>query len=137
MRQRTVLLVDDEPAIRESLRRLLQRAGWVVMTAPNPADAIAALSDRSADALILDVRMPGGGGQIASGLDLLAFLRTGTVNAATPVILLTGHFLSVQEEAFAERHGAKVLYKPADPHAICAELDVLCDTRGPLARGTA
>jgi DNA-binding response OmpR family regulator len=137
MRHRTVLLVDDEPAIRESLRRLLQRAGWTVLTATDPADAMSTLSAISADAFILDVRMPDGGGLLASGLELLAFLRNGTANASTPVILLTGHFLSPQEESFAKRHGARVLYKPADPRAICTELDALCNCRDSLAGGAA
>jgi CheY-like chemotaxis protein len=128
-RKRTVLLVDDEAAIRESLRRLLERAGWRVTTASSAADAVVAASATPPAAIVMDYRMPDSSGEFASGLDLLAVLRTRPRLAATPVIMLTGYFLSTEECAAAECHGARVLYKPADLHAIAAELSALCDLK--------
>jgi CheY-like chemotaxis protein len=125
--KRTVLLVDDEPAIRESLRRLLERAGWRVSTAASAADAVVAASEAPPAAIVMDYRMPDSSGEFASGLDLLAALRTRPRLAATPVVMLTGYFLSPEECAAAKRYGARVLYKPADLHAIAARLSGLCD----------
>lgn len=122
MSQPTVLVVDDEAGIRESLRRLLQRAGWLPLTAASPSEAIAALANGSAvpDAAILDLRMPDGNG-LTSGLKLLAHLRAQQQYQQLPVILLTGRFLTEDEEADARRHHAIVLYKPAELQTI-AEL---------------
>ncbi len=136
MPQMTVLVVDDEPGIRESLRRLLLRAGWRATTAASSAEAVAALSLATPDAAILDVRMPDDNGGIASGLELLAFLRTQPVWRALPVIVLTGHFLTPDEDALVQEHGATVLYKPADLHAIANRLTSLHDQARNGARGT-
>jgi CheY-like chemotaxis protein len=117
MSQPTVLVVDDEAGIRESLRRLLLRAGWLASTAASPSEALAALASARLDAAILDVRMPDGSG-VASGLELLALLRTNAAYRRLPVIVLTGHFLTPDEEALVRQHDARVLYKPVDVQAI-------------------
>ena len=122
MPQRTVLLVDDEPGIRECLRRLLQRTGWRVVTAPGPAEALELLGTARPDALILDVRMPDRSGRLYSGLDLLQFLRSRPDYTALPVILLTGYFLTAEEDVAVRQAGAAVLYKPVDLPAIAGEL---------------
>lgn len=121
MMHRTVLVVDDEPGIRESLRRLLLRAGWRTQTAASPSEALAALAGDPPDAAILDVRMPDDNG-VASGLELLVRLRAQPHYRRLPIILLTGHFLTPEEEDVVRQHGATVLYKPADLHAIAALL---------------
>lgn len=133
--QRTVLLVDDEPGIRECLRRLLQRTGWRVVTAPGPAEALELLGTVRPDALILDVRMPDRSGRLYSGLDLLHFLRSRPDCAALPVILLTGYFLTAEEDLAVRRDGATVLYKPADLPSIAGELGRLFEGALPRAAG--
>lgn len=133
--QRTVLLVDDEPGIRECLRRLLQRTGWRVVTAPGPAEALEVLGTVRPDAIILDVRMPDRSGPLYSGLDLLHFLRSHPDHAALPVILLTGYFLTDEEDSAVRQAGARVLYKPADLLAIAGELARLFEEAAPHPSG--
>jgi CheY-like chemotaxis protein len=135
MSQRTVLLVDDEPGIRECLCRLLQRAGWRVTTAPGPAEALELLGTWRPDALILDVRMPDPSGRLYSGLDLLHFLRSRPDYVALPVILLTGYFLTADEDLAVRQNGATVLYKPADLPSLAGALGQLVDGSPPLAPG--
>ncbi len=63
-----VLVVDDEPGVRESLRMLL-KGDCQVVTAENVEQARAAIAETPPDLVLLDMVMPGG-----SGLDLLAEL---------------------------------------------------------------
>jgi CheY-like chemotaxis protein len=62
----TVLLVEDEDAVRSACRRILERAGFNVLEASNGSEVLAELGDRQIDLLLTDVIMPGG----VSGRDL-------------------------------------------------------------------
>lgn len=103
-----VLLVDDEPSVRETLGRYLQLSGFDVLTADNADDAVAILGHSTVDAAILDVRLPGG----RSGLDVLQFIRLDWSRRELPVILLTGTQFTPVEEEIVRRHRAYVFYKP-------------------------
>jgi CheY-like chemotaxis protein len=137
MPQRTLLLVDDEPGVRECLRRLLQRAGWGVITAAGPVEALQALEFVRPDAIILDVRMPDHSGMVCSGLDLLTLLRRGSAHRSVPVILLTGYFLTEEEDERVARQGATVIYKPVELPAIAGALGRLTRGTAPAAPGAA
>ncbi len=56
--QRTVLVVDDHAALRHSLQRLLERAGYRVLEAANGADALEQLRRERVHAVVLDIDMP-------------------------------------------------------------------------------
>ena len=77
----TVLVVDDEPAVRESLRMLLKRE-YSVDTAESVESALGAISASAPDLILLDVVMPG-----RSGLDLLPELQE--LGLDIPVVVLT------------------------------------------------
>jgi PAS domain S-box-containing protein len=77
-----VLVIDDEPDIREVVRFVLTDAGMGVVEAANGRDAIRCATLRPVDLVILDVNLPD-----MSGLDVLAELRR--LDAAVHVILLT------------------------------------------------
>jgi DNA-binding response OmpR family regulator len=66
-----VLVVDDEPAIRHAVGRLLRREGWDAVTAATAGEAIAALETAPADAVLLDYHLPGMSGA-ALGAEILA-----------------------------------------------------------------
>jgi EAL domain-containing protein (putative c-di-GMP-specific phosphodiesterase class I)/CheY-like chemotaxis protein len=57
-RQRTLLLVDDEPNILASLQRLLRRDGYRILTAANAADGLLQLAAHEVDVIVSDQRMP-------------------------------------------------------------------------------
>jgi two-component system, LuxR family, response regulator FixJ len=79
-----VFVVDDDRAMRESLRWLLESVGLTVRTYANAADFLREYEPTQPGCLVLDVRMPG-----MSGLDLQADLvRRGT---GLPTIVVTGH----------------------------------------------
>jgi len=78
-----VLLVDDDAAVRNALRRVLQHSGYRVVSCGSAAEALEQLAADSYDAMLSDVRMPG-----MSGLKLLRAVREHDLDL--PVILITG-----------------------------------------------
>ncbi len=101
-----VLVVEDEPAIRHLIDRLLTRRGHHVLTAPNALLAAAILIDYGVtlDIALIDLSLPGG----TSGI---AFAdRLGVQFPALRVIFMTGH-LEPEKLAEAARRGP-LLLKP-------------------------
>jgi two-component system, OmpR family, response regulator MprA len=77
-----ILVVDDEPAVRESLRRALQLEGYAVELAGDGDEALERLSANSVDAVVLDVSMPR-----RDGLETCRQLRS--EGNSIPVLMLT------------------------------------------------
>ena len=125
-----ILIVDDEPGIREALRRSLVQRGFEVSTAANPADALELLQLARPAAIILDIRMPDPTGRMRSGLDLLRFLRGQSEYATLPVLVLTGHLLTEEEQVTLQSCRAKVLYKPLELHRLSEHLAALSSPSG-------
>lgn len=78
----TILVVDDEPGVRDLLQDALEGAGYSVECATNGADGLDQLRRRSADLCVVDVNMP-----TMNGYEFLERLRAHDVH--TPVLLLT------------------------------------------------
>jgi len=57
-----ILVVDDEPALRRALRRLLEKKGWTVSEAGAASEALEVVGRGGVDAVICDIMMPGGSG---------------------------------------------------------------------------
>ncbi len=77
-----VLVVDDEPALRESLRRGLVAGGWVVETAPDGEVALDVVAGGDFDVVVLDIMMPR-----RSGYEVVREMRRRA--DWTPVLMLT------------------------------------------------
>ena len=84
MAQSTILIVDDEPAIRDMLRLALEMAEYRCIEAGNISDAYVQVVDECPDLILLDWMLPGG-----SGIELLRRLRRDENTRETPVIMLT------------------------------------------------
>jgi two-component system, cell cycle sensor histidine kinase and response regulator CckA len=84
--QETILLVDDEEALRVAARRMLQRAGFTVLQASDGADALRVMSEHSGPvhAVVTDVVMPGVGGP-----ELVRRLRE--VRPELPTLFISGY----------------------------------------------
>jgi len=112
----TLLLVDDEAYVRDSLARVLRRRGFVVRTAASAPEALTAENLAGADAAITDLRMPG-----ADGLALLTELLAR--EPGLPVVVLTGHG-TVPSAVECMKAGAfDYLLKPADPEELVLILE--------------
>lgn len=94
-----ILVVDDDRATREVLRKVLTHAGFATKVAKDGVDALSTLDNQSFDLLLLDVWMPR-----MSGLDVLAQLRTR--KARPRVVVMTSDdtpetlLKAVREDAF-------------------------------------
>jgi two-component system response regulator FixJ len=80
----TVFIVDDDEAVRNSLRLLLKSVGLAAVALPTAQDFLSKYDPKQPGCLILDVRMPG-----MSGLELQEQLNVR--GAMIPVIFITGH----------------------------------------------
>jgi len=78
------LVVEDDDATREMLKRLLVGEGWTVGTATNGREALERLSAEPPDLILLDLLMPE-----MDGFEFLAKLRESPAHAGTPVIIVT------------------------------------------------
>jgi len=84
MTNHNVYVVDDDQAVRDSLRWLIESVGLNVKTFSNGQELLENFNEAEISCLVLDVRMPG-----ISGLDLQQRLKN--MNAKIPVIIVTGH----------------------------------------------
>ena len=115
----TIMIVDDEPAIRTVGRAILSTLNLTVMAAGSCEDAIIALENahaegRSPGLILLDLTMPGG----MSGLDTLDQIRERFPHI--PVVACSGFFGDGAEEVCQRLGFADVLPKPYTPDALMA-----------------
>ncbi|HXM70750.1 MAG TPA: response regulator, partial [Thermoanaerobaculia bacterium] len=80
----SVLIVDDESAIRDSLRMILEYEGYRVEEAGGGPQALARIADRLPDAVLLDVKMPE-----MDGIEVLRAMRERGYDV--PVLVVSGH----------------------------------------------
>jgi DNA-binding NtrC family response regulator len=107
----SLLLVDDEPSVLSSLKRVFFEDEYQIHTAGNGAQALELMSEFKIDAALIDLKMPG-----MDGLTLLKAMREDFPQ--TMVIMLTGHG-SIQDAVEAVKLGAvDFLEKPYAPEAL-------------------
>ena len=109
MRKKSVLVVEDEESIRESLAELFESESVDTVTAATVADAQRCLGDRAVDLVVTDIRL---GSKRDGGLQVMA--AAGILAADAPVIVLTA-FPDENNRLAAGRLGAThFLQKPVD-----------------------
>lgn len=128
--QRKVLVVDDEPVVRASCRRVLGREGYHVETAESGRDGLGRACATPYDVVITDLRMPD-----LDGMELIRQLRKR--DAATPVLVITGYG-SIASAVEAVRLGAcGYLEKPFTPmRLVQAVREALAETPAEDASAT-
>jgi DNA-binding NtrC family response regulator len=115
-RSRSVLVVDDDAAMREMVVSLLDEAGVHALPASSADEALERLGDFDFDAVLSDIRMPG-----RSGIELLAQIRE--LRPDTPVVLMTA-FGSIDSAVEAMRAGAfDYVTKPFQRDALLLVLE--------------
>ena len=117
-----VLIVDDEASLRQTLARILQRAGYEVTTTASGGEALTLLSEHSFDLVYLDIRMPD-----ISGLEALK--RIHAKFPELPVILFTAQ-PDLNSAVEALRSGAiDYLLKPLKPQTIIERTQSILATK--------
>jgi two-component system nitrogen regulation response regulator NtrX len=106
-----ILVVDDEPGIRQALRQMLEYEGYQVRDARDGPSALAAYSEEPADVVLLDIKMAP-----MDGLDVLDRLRAKDPDVV--VVIISGHG-SVETAVEALKRGAfDFLEKPPDRDVV-------------------
>ncbi|HSK22230.1 MAG TPA: response regulator [Egicoccus sp.] len=112
------LIVDDEAAIRMVARLGLERvAGWSVSEASGADEALAAITERRPDVVLLDVMMPG-----QDGPQTLEHLRALPGGAQLAVVFLTAKAMRAEVERLRALGVDGVIAKPFDPMTLAAEV---------------
>jgi DNA-binding response OmpR family regulator len=109
-----VLVVDDEPMVREVLNRYLTHDGFVVVEAADGDEAVARLDDRRPDLVLLDLMLPK-----RHGLEVLRHARATT---DVPVILLTALGDEQDRIAGLELGADDYVVKPFSPREVAARV---------------
>ena len=110
-----VLIVDDEPRIRELIREHLEYAGYECSEAADGSAALIAITQKSADLVILDVMMP-----FVDGMSVLREMRK--QNIATPVIMLTARGEEYDRITGLENGADDYIVKPFSPRELVARV---------------
>src|SRR3954449_11043368 len=105
-----VVVVDDDAAVRGSLKFALEIEGFAVRTYPKGADLLEDLRLADCACFIIDQKLPG-----MNGLEVVAELRKGHI--ATPVILITSHPNDAVQQGAAQA-GVPIVEKPLLGNAL-------------------
>lgn len=109
-----ILIVDDNPDIRDALAAYLRRQGLRASTVASAEDARLALASGQYSLMVLDVMMPGEGG--------LSLCRAIATHGQLPVILLTGMQTAADKLAGFESGADDYVSKPFDPPELLARI---------------
>ncbi|VVP41744.1 Sensor histidine kinase RcsC [Pseudomonas fluorescens] len=118
-----LLIVDDYPENLISMRALLQRQDWQVMTAASGFEALDLLLEHDVDLVLLDVQMPG-----MDGFEVARLMRGSQRTCHTPIIFLTANEQSQAAVIKGYASGAvDYLFKPFDPQILKPKVQALLE----------
>lgn len=118
-----LLIVDDYPENLISMRALLQRHDWQVMTAASGVEALGLLLEHDIDLVLLDVQMPE-----MDGFEVARLMRGSQRTRLTPIIFLTANEQSKDAVIKGYASGAvDYLFKPFDPQILKPKVQALLE----------
>ena len=106
-KQFTLLIVDDDETLRNTIAFDFKRKGFTVLSAENGNAAFEIVKKNKIHLIVSDMRMPGG-----DGMSLLESIRN--IDSAIPQVILVTGFADVTEEQAIAKGARKVLTKPFD-----------------------
>lgn len=118
LRRGRVLLVEDDPAVRENLERLLSAHGYRCDQAPGVADARVKLADARYECVVSDVMMP-----VEDGLQLAEWIRHS--HPDVPILLISGHTGTALDTPHVAAVNVAFLRKPFSGAELVARIDAL------------
>ncbi len=101
-----VLVVEDEPSIRQMVRRVLEKEGWTVREAENGKAGLQAVAESKPAVVLLDLMMP-----VMNGFDFIRELRKNQDWQDIPVVILTAKDLTVEDRQQLKGNVERVLQK--------------------------
>jgi DNA-binding response OmpR family regulator len=111
---KTILVVDDEPIVRDVVVRYLEREGYRTLEADDGEAARSTIERSAADLVVLDVMLPG-----ADGLDLCRWIRS---QSDVPVIMLTARGEEADRIVGLELGADDYITKPFSPRELAARV---------------
>lgn len=126
----TVLLAEDDRAIRQALERALALEGYQVTAVPDGIEALAAVHRERPDVIVLDVMMPG-----LDGLQVCRVLRA--EGDRTPILMLTARVETADRIEGLDAGADDYVAKPFDVDEVFARLRALLRRTAPVARAAA
>ncbi len=127
-RPATVLIVDDDPNVRDVLRRYLHRAGYRVVDAADGETALELAVKHQPDLVILDLMLPG-----LDGLDVCARLRE---KASMPVIMLSALGSESDRVVGLEQGADDYVVKPFSPRELTLRVQRVIARSAPSGQST-
>ncbi|TVP59989.1 MAG: phosphate regulon transcriptional regulatory protein PhoB [Halomonadaceae bacterium] len=126
MADRTILIVDDEPAIREMIAVALEMAGYRYLEAEDALQAHALIVDERPDLILLDWMLPG-----TSGIELARRLKREESTAEIPIIMLTAKVEEDNRIQGLETGADDYITKPFSPRELVARLKAVLRRASP------
>ncbi len=126
-RREHVLVVDDDPRIRQMLTRYFEEEGYAVSTASNGSEMQACLQRENFDIILLDWVLPGG----KDGLDLAREIRG---QSDVPIMMLTGRDEVIDRIVGIEVGADDYIAKPFHLREVHARLKAILRRRQPLTK---
>ena len=121
MSEFAVLIVDDEPSIREIARRYLEHAGFKVLEAKDGLEGLSLARDWQPDVIVLDVMLPK-----LNGWQVLEELRSNTpLEHRIPVLMLTARGEESDRLRGLESGAEDYLVKPFSPRELVARIKIM------------
>ena len=118
MAKQSILVIDDEPAIRDMLQIALDTAGFKVGLAEDAKQAYPIIIDTPPDLILLDWMMPG-----TSGIELLRRLRRDEINV--PVIMLTAKVEEASKISGLDSGADDYIAKPFSPRELVSRVKAI------------
>ena len=118
MAKQSILVIDDEPAIRDMLQLALDAAGFKVGLAEDAKQAYPIIIDTPPDLILLDWMMPG-----TSGIELLRRLRRDEINV--PVIMLTAKVEEASKISGLDSGADDYIAKPFSPRELVSRVKAI------------
>ena len=134
--QKRILIVDDEPAIRDMVAFAVRKGDYEPVHAGDAQQAQEAIADRVPDLILLDWMLPG-----TSGIELARRLKRDELTAATPIIMLTAKGEEDNKIQGLEVGADDYITKPFSPRELVARLKAVLrragagDIEGPIEVG--
>ncbi len=123
---RQILVVDDEPSIVLSLEFLMKEAGYYVRTAADGDAALAAISERPPDLVLLDVNLPK-----RNGYEVCEAVRANPAWKAVRILMLTAKGRDVERQKGIALGADEYVTKPFSTHEVVNKVRAMLGDEAP------
>ncbi|BAU47210.1 chemotaxis protein CheY [Sulfurifustis variabilis] len=123
---RQILVVDDEPSIVLSLEFLMKEAGYDVRTAADGDAALAAISERPPDLVLLDVNLPK-----RNGYEVCEAVRANPAWKAVRILMLTAKGRDVERQKGIALGADEYVTKPFSTHEVVNKVRAMLGDEAP------